>query len=413
MYMIPLSWALRQTLKAGYRLSDLKADILAAFVVSLIALPLSMALAIAIGLPPQHGIYTAIVAGIAAALFGGSLFQVSGPTAAFVVILIPIVTDFGLQGLIWCQILAGCLLILFSILKFGRFIHYIPNPVIIGFTSGIALVLASISLKDFMGLPKVPYLSMHFTDINLPTTFIGIMTLFFMLSAKRFFKFIPSPLLGVLGGTLIGVALSQWGYPIHTIGSEFSGGIPHSAPRLQMPLLPTLEEFSAFLFPAFTIAMLAALESLLSAKLADKMTGTAHHSNAELSGIGIANVLCGLTTGIPATAAIARTATNIQSGAKSPLAAILHGVFILLYILLLAPLINYIPMSALAAVLVLTAYHMSHWQQFREGLHASITDRFILLTCFLLTVCVDMVAAIAVGILLAALFAWSKRSIFN
>lgn len=433
----PIGWALRQAFKEGYNFTSLKADLGAGFVVSLIALPISMALAIAIGLPPQQGIYTAIVAGIAAAIFGGSSYQISGPTAAFVVILIPIVAEFGLRGLIWCQILAGLMLIFFAIIRLGKLIHYVPYAVNVGFTAGIAVSLATISLKDFLGLKgaqssphfidKVTHLSTHFNETNLPEAIIGVLTIFFILQAKRITKRFPAPMIGVLGGSLLGWLLSQCGYTISTIGSEFSFlsldgnlsyGIPPYSPKLQLPTfelgyllsIPSLTELKSFLGPALIIAALASLESLLSASIADSLTGTRHHPNAELGGIGIANILSGLASGIPATAALARTATNIQSGAKSPLAAVFHSMFILLYVLILAPFICLVPMSVLAALLILTAYNMSHLSEFMVIFKtAPVSDRLILFSAFVLTVFINMVVGVAVGIALAGLVFFMRK----
>lgn len=429
--IVPICWAINQTFRHGYHLKDFKADLAAGFVVSLIALPLSMALAIAIGLPPQHGIYTAIIAGIAAAIFGGSFYQISGPTAAFVVVLIPIVAEFGLRGIIWCQIIAGIILIICGIAKLGKLINYVPYPVTTGFTTAIALSLAVISLKDFLGL-KIENMGLHFVDkvVNLITHFpqinllecgIGVTTLLSILWAKRYLRWAPAPAIGIITGSLLGWLLSYYDYSIATIGTEFKytidgilySGIPSHAPLLQLPTFdkgnlltfPSLIEFKAFLSPALIIAALAALESLLSASIADSLTGTRHQPNSELNGIGIANILSGLATGIPATAAIARTATNIHSGAKSPFSAVVHSLLILIYVLLLAPIICYIPMSALSALLILTAYNMSHLRQFSTIIKiAPIADRIVLLTCFTLTVFMDMVIGVTVGILLAVIF---------
>lgn len=429
--IFPLSSGLKQTFQKGYGFKDFISDMQAAFVVSMIALPLSMALAIAIGLPPQHGIYTAIVAGIAAAVFGGSLYQISGPTAAFVVIILPIVSEFGLRGIIWCQILAGIMLIFFAVIKVGRLINYIPYPVTTGFTTGIALVLATISLNDFFGL-RITELNHHFIDklssvathlpnLNRSETAIGIITILFIIWARRYLKWLPAPIIGVLGGTLLGTAFSHFGSSIATIGTEFSyslidgtvlNGVPPFPPQLHFPTfeaggllsIPTLAELKTFFIPSFIIATLAALESLMSASIADSLTSTRHHSNCELNGIGIANILSGLATGIPATAALARTATNIHNGAKSPFAAVIHSLLILIYVLLLSPLIGLIPMSVLAALLLITAYHMSHLRQFTNTLRiAPKADRLVLLTCFFLTVFIDMIAGVSVGIILAAL----------
>lgn len=422
-HYFPICWALKHTFRKGYRLKDFKGDLSAALVVSMISLPLSMALAIAVGLPPQHGIYTAIIGGIAASLLGGSQFQISGPTAAFVVILIPIVSEFGLRGLIWCQILAGLILLAFAFAKLGRLINYVPYPVTTGFTTGIALVLATISLKDFLGLPSGT-LEHHFIDkvwailtemhhLNLAALFVGSMTIAMMVFAKKQIRWIPSPVIGVAGGTLLGALCLKFGLELPTIGTEFGfADLEAFSPKLYFPTLtqdqlltiPTVAELKSFFFPAMIIAILAALESLLSANIADNITGTRHHSNAELNGIGLANILSGLATGIPATAAIARTATNIQNGAQTPISGCLNGLLILTYMLCLTPVIALIPMSVLAALLLMTAYNMSHMRQFRNIIKiAPSSDRAVLLTCFTFTVFIDMVAGVTIGILLAVL----------
>ena len=424
---LPIGWALRKSFADGYNFKDFKADVMAAFVVSLIALPLSMSLSIAVGLPPQHGIYTAIVAGIVASFFGGSSFQINGPTAAFVVILIPIVADLGLRGLIWCQILAGFLLILFGLVKLGKLIQYVPDEVTIGFTSGIALVLATFSLKDFLGLPiekmghdsiKVIFnLVTHLPLLQWPDAIVGIMTLTIVVWTKGKIKWLPSPIIGVTAGTLLSIVLIQAGFPIMTIGTQFQydlngilhQGLPPYPPIFQMPTfnagslltIPSWEELKIMLWPALVIAILAALESLLCATIADNLTQTQHHPNAELRGIGMANILTGMASGIPATAAIARTATNIQNGAKSPISGILHAVFVLFYVLLFARLMSAIPMSALAALLILTAFYMSHLKQFQHILStAPVWDKMTLVVTFTLTVLMDMVMGISVGMIL-------------
>lgn len=441
MITLPFAFALRQTLAKGYRFSDLKSDLFAGFVVSLIALPLSMALAIAVGLTPEHGVYTAIVAGIVAALCGGSLFQVSGPTAAFVVILIPIVAEFGLRGLIWCQIIAGIFLILFGISKMGRLINYIPYPVTTGFTAGIAMVLATISLKGFLGLNytetghlfvyKASALISHLPHISIVQSLLGFFTLVLLLWCRKKIRLIPAPIIAISTSAFLGWVLTQYGYSIATIGSEFKYvmpdgtegfGVPPYFPTLHLPTFnsgelfswPTFAEFKAYLNPAFVIAALAALESLLSASIADSLTHTRHNPNSELSGIGIANLLSGLAAGLPATAAIARTASNIQNGAKSPFAAVFHALFILLYVTLLSSLINFIPMSALAALLLVTAYNMSHIHQAMNILKsAPKQDKIVLVTCFTLTVFIDMVAGIVAGMLLASILFIQRISSFT
>lgn len=410
-----MMFALKQTLKNGYSFNAFQADLQAGFIVSLIAFPLSMALAITIGLPPQHGIYTAIIAGSFAAFFGGSLYQVSGPTAAFVAILIPIVMEFGLAGMIWCQILAGVFLVLFGILRFGKFIHYVPLPVTIGFTTGISIVLAVICLKDFLGLPiqmaphfldKISQIVVALPELNFSEALIGITTLCLILIAKRI-KPLPAAAVGMMGATLLSLILSNFGYPVATIGSTFSG-ISLTLPVFILPEFP--KEIISYFKPALMIACLAALESLLSAIIGDNLTQTRHQPNSELKGIGIANIFSALASGIPATAAIARTVTNIQNGARSPFAAIFHAGFILLYVLILSPLINLIPMASLAALLLLTAYNMSHLHQFIGMFKSSpTTDRVVLVTSCVLTVLADMVTGVIAGITIAIFFYLTKK----
>lgn len=432
---IPLCLGLREALNA-YTFKDFLSDSGAAFVVSLVALPLSMALAIAVGLAPQHGLYTAIIGGIVAAIFGGSRFQVSGPTAAFVVILIPIVADFGLRGIIWCQIIAGCILLLFALAKLGRLIRYVPYPVTTGFTTGIALVLFVIALKDFLGISteapsthfiyKLQNLFQHLTQINPFELVVGFATLLTVIYGRRFINFIPSSAIGVAVGIGMSLILAKAGIDIHTISSQFTyvdatgalkHGIPSVLPILQLPnlepnhllSLPNMLELQAYIGPALVIASLAALESLLSASIADSLTGTRHHPNGELCGIGLANIFSGLASGIPATAAIARTATNISNGAKSPISVILHSLLLLTYMVLLSPLICLIPLTSLAALLMVTAYNMSHVHQFKAIVKtAPNSDKIVLFCCFALTVLVDMVAGVLTGIVLAS-FLFMKR----
>lgn len=424
-----LATALREKIKQ-YSLSTFKKDLLAAFVVSLIALPLSMALAIAVGLPPQHGIYTAIIAGFTIPLLGGSNWQVSGPTAAFVVILAPIVADFGLRGIIWANIMAGLILILMGLARLGRLIHYIPYPVTTGFTAGIAVVLGTLSLNDFLGLGiqklEGPYLEKlwsilkHLSLLDPYVFLIGAITLLLLFTAHRFIRGVPSAIIAVFAATFLALIFSHWGHEIPTVGSVFSyldhtgqrlPGLPPYPPSLHLPIfshndlfsLPSFQELRILLFPALTIAILAALESLLSAMVADSMTGTKHHPNAELKGLGIGNILSALGAGIPATGAIARTASNINNGAKTPIAAAMHAIFIMLYVLFFSTYINYIPMTALAAILIYTAYRMSHYKQFLNTIKiAPHSDVIVLLVCFTLTVFIDMVAGVGVGMVCAA-----------
>ncbi len=431
----PVATALRESLARGYSLKTFGQDLVAAIVVSLVALPLSMALAIAVGLPPQHGIYTAIVAGIAAPLLGGSVTQVSGPTAAFVVIVAPIVAQFGLRGIILAEVMAGIMLLALAWARLGRFISFIPYPVTTGFTAGIAVVLATLSLNDLLGLgitnlsgsfiEKAATLMQHFPGLRWPEACIGLLSLAIMFSGKRITSKIPSVVLGIGVGTVIALAFRHYGIDVATIGTQFSyedggvvkQGIPPFPPSLHfietegLFAWPTYEELRVLSMPAFVIAALAALESLLSATVADGLARTRHNPNAELTGIGIANILSGMASGMPATGAIARTTTNIKSGAKTPLASSMHAVLILLYVLALARLISYIPMASLAALLVLTAYNMSHYRQcWRILTIAPREDVIVLLTCFGLTVFIDMVAGVSVGIMLAALLFIKRMS---
>lgn len=424
-----LGYALKHSLKNGYSFQTFKGDAIAGLIVSLVALPLAMALSIAVGLPPQHGLYTAIVAGIIVPLLGGSTFQVSGPTAAFVVIVAPIVSEHGLRGLIITTIVAGLLLIALGIARLGRYINYVPYPVTTGFTSGIAVVIGTMALNDFLGLHiealqgdylhKAFLIAGHIPTLYWPDALVGVVSLAVMSTSGRILPRIPAPVVGIGTGALLAYALQQYGFDIATIGNRFSyelpdggaaQGIPPFLPSFHLPglddstlfALPTLAELKVLMVPALVIASLGALESLLSATVADGMVGTKHHSNAELVGIGIGNILSGLAAGIPATGAIARTATNIHSGAKTPLASSMHALLIMAYVLLLARAMSFIPMASLAALLISVAYRMSHWRQFRRTIEiAPRSDAIVLITCFGFTVFIDMVAGVTVGVILA------------
>jgi SulP family sulfate permease len=429
---LPLATALKSSL-SNYNFPNFYSDAIAGFVVSLIALPLAMALSIAVGLPPQHGIYTAIVAGIAAAVLGGSKVQVSGPTAAFVVIVAPIVSEHGLHGLIWCEMMAGLVLIIMGAARFGRFINFVPYPVTTGFTAGIAVVIATLALNDFFGLgiaelkgdyiEKVAVIVTHLPNFNSYELLIGAASLLTFILFANISRAMPSAIIGVMIGTGLAYLLSRYGISISTIGSRFTyetaygiqHGIPPYPPRFHLPgenalfSIPSYAEFRSLLTPSLVIAALAALESLLSATVADSMAGTRHNPNAELGAIGISNILSGLVAGIPATGAIARTSVNIHSGAKTPFAAVIHGVLIMLYVLFFVRFINLIPMAALSALLLNTAYRMSHAKQFVRTIKiAPLSDTLVLLTCFGFTVFIDMVAGVTIGIVLAS-FLFMKR----
>lgn len=426
---IPLATAMSDSLASGYGFKKFRTDLVAGLVVSLVALPLAMALSIAVGLPPQNGLYTAIVAGLVAAIFGGSRTQVSGPTAAFVVIVAPIVADFGLRGIIWCQILAGLMLLCLGVARMGKIITYIPYPVTVGFTSGIAVVIGTIALNDFLGVEaapaghwphKVSALLQSLPHIDIATFSVGLFALLTMIILARVTNKIPSGIIGIVAATILSMAMAHYNIPIETIGSRFSytdlqgvlqHGVPPFLPTLHIPGLsndpifdlPQIKELSVWLMPSLVIAVLAALESLLSATVADSMSGSRHDPNAELNGIGLGNIFSGLFMGIPATGAIARTATNINAGAVSPVASITHALLLLIYMVFLAPLIAYIPMSALAALLMLTAWRMSHAKQFAHLLKtAPKSDRAVLVCCFIMTVMIDMVAGVVSGLVLAS-----------
>jgi SulP family sulfate permease len=417
--------ALREVLSEGYSRAWLRADLLAGVVVGIVALPLSMALAIASGTPPQYGLYTAIVAGGVIPLLGGSRFQVSGPTAAFVVVLSPISHRFGLGGLLLASLMAGALLFAMGVLRLGRLIEFVPYPVTTGFTAGIAVVIATLQLKDLLGL-SVPAMPEHFTDrvfalaealpsARLPDAAIGALTLLVLLAWPRVTRKVPAPLVALaLAAVAAALAARLWpGFEVATIDSRFHG-IPARPPLPQWPwTLPGPEgrpvglSFALVrdLLPsAFAIAVLGAIESLLSAVVADGMTGKKHDPDAELMAQGTGNLLAPFFGGFAATGAIARTATGIRSGARSPIAAVGHAVFVLLTVVLIAPLLGRLPMASLAALLVLVAWNMSELDHFAHVVRvAPRSDVAVLLTCFGLTVLFDMVVAVSVGVVMAAL----------
>lgn len=434
LWYLPFGTALRDKLRGGYDLGKLQADLLAGITVGIVAVPLAMALAIGSGVPPQYGLYTAIVAGLLIALTGGSRFSVSGPTAAFIVILHPIAEKYGLGGLVTAGFMAGVMLIGMGVARMGKLIQFIPYPVTTGFTTGIAVVIASLQLKDFFGLPLTAQPE-HFierlwlvgntlVDAHWPDLLIGALTLTLLLTWRRLKTGFPAPLVGIFVATVAAWWLSRSveGFQVATIASRFSyvqggetlPGIPPFLPRFMLPWqLPgptgeplglSLTLIKELLGPAMAIAVLGAIESLLCAVVADGMTGTKHDPDAELIGQGIGNLVGPFFGGIAATGALARTATNIRAGARSPLAAVFHALFILLVLLALAPLLSYMPMAALAALLLLVAWNMSEIKHFRHIFKvAPSSDILVLLVCFGLTVVFDMVVAISVGVVLAAL----------
>ncbi len=432
--------ALTTAIREERSLASLQSNILAGLTVGVIALPLSMALAIASGVPPQHGLYTAIIAGIVIALTGGSAVNVSGPTAAFVVILLPIVQHFGLGGLLVSGFMAGIIMILMGLWRMGRLVEVVPYPLTIGFTSGIGVVIATLQLKDFLGL-QIPMLEGHFTHKvgmilhGLPSLqweefFIGALTFAVLLAWPKFRTRIPAHLVALSVGTLVAWVVSLNGlFQVETIGSRFhysigalvGSGIPPLLPEFTLPwnqpgpdgepLGLSFTLIRTLMSAALTIAALGAIESLLCAVVADGLSGKKHDPNDELIGQGIGNMIAPLFGGIPATAAIARTTANVRSGGSSPLSSVVHGVFILFAILMLAPLLAYIPMASMAALLMMVAWNMSEAHHFMRTVRiAPREDVMVLLTCFSLTVLFDMVIAVAVGITLAGVL-FIRRSI--
>jgi SulP family sulfate permease len=391
-----------------YSRRDLGADLLAGLTVGLVALPLAMAFGIASGVTPQAGLYTAIVAGAFISALGGSRMQIGGPTGAFVVIVAGIVAKFGLAGLALVTMMAGAILVLMGLTGLGAAVKFIPRPVTIGFTNGIALLIASTQIKDFLGLktgedpsaflPRMTVLLAHMGTIHWPTVSISAASLAIILLLPRVTKRIPGSILAMLGCTIF-VALL--GLPIATVGSKF-GGIPAGFPRLSIPAFKFDQMLP--LFPsALTVALLAAVESLLSAVVADSMSGTRHNSNMELVAQGVANLASPLFGGIPATGAIARTATNIRAGARTPMAGLIHALTLLVVLVAAAPLARYVPLATLAAVLFVVAYNMGEWREIGTILRLSGADIAVWAVTFALTVLADLTVAVEVGIVLAAL----------
>jgi SulP family sulfate permease len=422
--------ALRAVLREGYHLSDFRADAMAGIIVGIVALPLAMALAIAVGVPPQHGLYTAIIAGAVVAALGGSRVQVTGPTAAFVAILAPVTAKFGISGLLVAGVLAGLLLVAMGLFRMGKLIEFIPHPVTTGFTAGIATVIAGLQLETFLGL-KPGRTPDHFLErlgamwearatASGWELLVGVFTLGLLLYVPRVIRRVPAPLVALPAAALLAVALSKLvpGVEVSTIAGRFHSevggriipGIPQVPP---LPSLPwrgpgalggglDLNLLRALLPSAFAIAILGAIESLLSAVIADGMARTRHDPDAELVALGVGNVVAPFFGGIPATGAIARTATSIRSGARSPISAIVHSITVLAAVLALAPLLGWLPMSALSALLLLVAWNMSEAKHFAHTIRvAPRSDVAVLLTCYGLTVVFDMVIGVTVGMMLA------------
>lgn len=426
--------ALRAVLREGYTRRDLRADALAGMVVGIVALPLAMALGIAVGVAPQHGLYTAIVAGGLVAALGGSRTQVSGPTAAFIVILAPIYAKFGMAGLLLSGVMGGVLLIAMGLGRLGQLIEFIPYPVTTGFTAGIATVIATLQIKDVFGLKLGRNPDSYFDRLHVlwqargtssvMELIVAASTLALLIATPRWTKRLPAPLIAIPAAGVLAAVINHF-FPSHavaTIASRFTttvgGTVVHGVPPLPpLPMLPwhapgpngaplalSFATFRELLSSAFAVAMLGGIESLLSAVIADGMIGTRHDPDAELLALGVGNVVTPFFGGIPATGAIARTATNVRSGGRSPVASIVHALTVLVAVILLAPLIGYLPMAGLAALLLLVAWNMSEVKHFGHILRVSPrSDVLVLVTCFVLTVVFDMVVAVSVGVVLAAL----------
>lgn len=386
-------------------------NLVAGLIVGVVALPLAMAFAIASGVPPAQGLYTAIISGFIVGIFGGSRVQIAGPTGAFVVILAGVTAHYGVEGLQVATWLAGFILLFMGVIKLGSVIKFIPDPVIVGFTSGIGVIIFVSEWNDFFGLSlhlpldapfhtKVLALIHAIPHLDITTTGLAVLSLLLMWLSPKWFKQIPGPLVAMVAATTL---QSYFQFKtVATIGSTF-GGIPSMLPAFHLPSMDWVNTVN-LIGPAFTIALLGAIESLLSATAADGLAKTRHHSNQELIGQGVANIVTPLFGGFAATGAIARTATNIRHGGNSPIAAIVHSLFLLLVIWVLAPLAEYIPLSALAAILFVVAYNMSDVPHFRYMLsHAPRPDVLVLLTTFLLTILTNLVIAVNVGVIVAML----------
>lgn len=399
--------------KGNYDRQTFISDLIAGIIVGILALPLAIAFGIASGVTPQQGLITAIVAGFLISLFGGSNFLIGGPTGAFIVIVAGIVAKFGMQGLIIASIMAGIILVAMGLLKLGGVFKFIPYPIVVGFTSGIAVTIFSTQMKDFFGytidipsgfLPEWGAYLSNLGNINWAEASASIICLIVLLFWNRLSKKVPGSLVALIIGTVASVCLDRFaGIQLATIGSKFpelANGLPMPKPVVPDISFETVRELVS---PAFTIAVLCAIESLLAAMVADGVTGKHHNSNTELIGQGIANIVTPLFGGIPATGAIARTMASINNGGKTPVTGLIHAVVLLLIYLFLMPFAIYIPLSALAAILVSVAYNMSEWRTFKYLLRGDRTDVAVLLITFFLTVLVDLTVAIEVGLLLAVI----------
>lgn len=400
-------------IKEGISRKQLAKDVLSGIIVGIVALPLAIAFAIASGVSPEKGLITAIIAGLVISVLSGSRVQIGGPTGAFIIIVFGIVQEHGVSGLTIATFMAGFLIIGLGILKLGNYLKFIPYPLIVGFTSGIAVVIFSTQIKDFLGMEidNIPadfvekwlVYFQHLNSINWMAFTIAIGTVFIVLNFYRITTKIPGSLVAILLATLL---VYFFELPVETIESKF-GEIPN---KIAMPQIPNInfKIIQQLIEPAIAIALLGAIESLLSAVVADGMIGGKHRSNMELVAQGVGNIFSGLFGGIPATGAIARTATNVKNGGRTPIAGIVHAIFLLLIMLLFAPIAKLIPLSCLAGILVVVAYHMSEWRHFKDLLKSNRMDIIVLLTTFFLTVFFDLILAIEIGLILSS-FIFMKR----
>ena len=392
----------------NYNARTFVADLIAGITVGLVALPLAMAFAIASGVPPQAGLYTAIIAGFLISALGGSTTQIGGPTGAFVVVVYGIVMKYGMDGLYMCTLMAGVMLVILGITGLGSAVKFIPRPVVVGFTNGIAVIIASTQIKDFFGLriDKVPgefaarieTLALSFHTLSPLATALAVLSLALIIVFMRFVKRVPGYIIALFLGTALVVIFKL---PVETIGTRF-GGIPSGLPHLQIPQFH-FDLLRPLVSPAITVAMLGAIESLMSAVVSDRMSGTKHNPNVELLAQGVANICSPLFGGLPATGAIARTATNIRSGAKTPVAGMLHALTLLAIILFAAPLARFVPLAVLAAILLVVSYNMGEWREIPELLKLSPLEIGTWLVTFFLTVFADLTVAVEAGMILAAL----------
>ncbi len=396
-----------------YNLNKFMHDLIAGVTVGLVALPLAMAFSIASGLSPQAGIYCAIVTGFLISVLGGSKTQIAGPTGAFVVVVAGIVAAHGVDGLFMCTVMAGVLLVAMGATGMGSAIKFIPRPIVIGFTNGIAILIASTQVKDFFGLqldkvpgvfwPRLEAFATHFKTLNYDTTLLAGATVAILIVCRAVSNKIPGPIVALVVGT---AAVFAFRLPVDTIGSRF-GGIPEGLPRLQVPVFRT-DLIHGLLGPALTVAMLGAIESLMSAVVSDRMSNDHHNPNVELMAQGVANIASPMFGGLPATGAIARTATNIRAGAQSPVAGVIHSLTLLCVLLFAARVVSYVPMAVLAGILMIVSYNMGEWREIPQLFKLTKTDISVWFVTFALTVFADLTVAVEAGMILAALLFISR-----